>query len=413
MRVIVLGAGIVGTSTAYWLAKDGHQITVIDRQPLPAQETSFANGGQISASHAEPWANPATPLKALKWLGREDSPLLWRWNRLDPALWAWGMRFLANCTPARTDRNTGRTLRVALYSRALLKDFNQTQALDYDRKALGILHIYRSRREFDNACRAALIMKRHGLDRRILDAGQAVALEPALAHAGSRLAGGIFTQDDESGDACKFTQGLAKLAEGLGARFQFDTDIQAIETEGGAFKAVQTGKGRFEADACVLALASFTPALLTPLGIRLPVVPAKGYSVTLQAGAGAPSVSLTDDEHKLVFSRLGDRLRIAGTAEFSGHDTAMNDFRAGLILSKTLDLFPQAGSQPQFWTGLRPVTPDSVPVMGKTPIAGLYLNTGHGTLGWTMGLGSGRFLADILGGKPPQIDPEGLGLDRF
>jgi D-amino-acid dehydrogenase len=413
MRVIVLGAGIIGSATAYWLAKDGHEVTVIDRQPAPGQETSFANGGQISASHAEPWANPATPLKALKWLGREDSPLLWRLSRYDPALWAWGLRFLLNCTPARTRLNTARTLRVALYSRSLLKDFNQTTAIDYDRKDAGILHIYRNALEFEHACRAAEIMKAYGLNRVVTDRNECVALEPALMAAKPSLAGGIFTPEDESGDACKFTQGLARLAGELGARFLFDTTVSSLETSGDTFKSVHTDKGRFEAEALVLALASYSPGLLNPLGIRLPVVPAKGYSVTLEAGLGAPTLSLTDDEHKLVFSRLGDRLRIAGTAEFTGLDASMNQFRADIILKKTLELFPQAGGNPQFWAGLRPVTPDSVPVMGKTPIKGLFLNTGHGTLGWTMGLGSGRFVADIVGGLPPAIDPEGLGLDRF
>ncbi|CAA6603250.1 D-amino acid dehydrogenase small subunit [Rhodospirillaceae bacterium LM-1] len=413
MRVIVLGAGIVGVSTAYWLAKDGHDVTVIDRQPRPAQETSFANGGQISASHAEPWANPATPFKAIKWLGRKDAPLLWRLTRFDPELWAWGMRFLANCTTARTAINTERTLRVALYSRALLKDLNQSCKLDYDRKTEGILHIYRDGQEFELACRAAETMKNFGLNRQVVDANACVAMEPALAPSRSSLQGGIFTPEDESGDACRFTQELAKLSQALGTTFLFDTRIKAIEVEAGGFKAVLTDKGAIEAQACVVAMASYSPQLLAPLGIKVPVVPAKGYSVTLKAGPGAPSVSLTDDEHKMVYSRLNDRLRVAGTAEFSGHDTSMNDYRAGLILEKTLGLFPEAGSDPQFWTGLRPVTPDSVPIMGGTKVKGLYLNTGHGTLGWTMGLGSGRFLADILGGNSPAIDPQGLGLDRF
>lgn len=414
MRVIVLGAGIVGSSTAYWLAKDGHEVTVVDRQSAPGQETSFANGGQISASHAEPWANPTTPMKALKWLGREDSPLLWRFSRLDPDLWFWGLRFLGNCTPRRTDINTGRTLRVALYSRALLKSFNQEQRIDYDRRTEGILHLYRNPNEFEGACKAAVIMRRYGLSRRVLSPTQCLELEPALAASTNRLAGGIFTEDDESGDACKFTQGIAKLAQEAGAQFLFNATAAAIETGKNGFEALKLNDSRrLEADALVVAAASYSPGLLRPLGLSLPIVPAKGYSVTLTAGKAAPTLSLTDDEHKMVYSRLGDRLRIAGTAEFSGLDTRMNQFRADIILSKALDLFPGAGTGPEFWTGLRPVTPDSVPIMGKTPIKGLFLNTGHGTLGWTMGLGSGRFLADILSGKPPAIDPEGLGLDRF
>ncbi|MBF0354287.1 MAG: D-amino acid dehydrogenase [Alphaproteobacteria bacterium] len=413
MRVIVLGAGIVGTATAYWLAKDGHEVTVIDRQSAPGLETSFANGGQISASHAEPWANPATPRNALKWLGREDQPLLWRLNRYDPDLWLWGLRFLVNCSASRTALNTERTLRVALYSRALLKAFNTDHALDYDRCQTGILHIYHDAQEFEQACLASETMKRFGLNRIVVDASACQSLEPALKNARHRLAGGIHTPEDESGDACKFTQGLAVLAQNMGARFLFDTWVEGIEAVAKGFKAVRTSRGRIEAEAVVVALASYSPGLLKPLGIRLPLVPAKGYSVTLTAGPGAPQLSLTDDAHKMVYSRLGDRLRVAGTAEFAGLDASMNEKRAQIILRKTLDLFPQAGSDPEFWAGLRPVTPDSVPILGATPIKGLYLNTGHGTLGWTMGLGSGRLLADLLGGKPPAIDPKGLGLDRF
>lgn len=415
MRVTILGAGIVGVSTAYWLARDGHEVTLVDRQPAPGQETSFANGGQISASHAEPWANPATPFKALKWLGREESPLLWRFSRIDPQLWLWGLRFLANCTAKRTDVNTGRTLRVALYSRDLMKRLNAETDLDYDRRAAGILHIYRNPREFESACRAAQIMRRHGLERRVATPAQCLELEPTLANAAAgRLVGGIFTQDDESGDACKFTLELTRLAMAMGAVSRFESPVERIETDGGAFASIRLQSGeRILSDALVVAAASYSPQLLKPLGLALPIVPAKGYSVTLKAGKGAPTLSLTDDEHKMVYSRLGERLRVAGTAEFSGLDAQMNPFRADIVLKKTLELFPNAGDEPQFWTGLRPVTPDSVPIMGKTPIKGLFLNTGHGTLGWTMGLGSGRFVADIVGGKPPAIDPEGLGLDRF
>ncbi|MBI4969069.1 MAG: D-amino acid dehydrogenase [Rhodospirillales bacterium] len=412
MRVIVLGAGVIGTATAYWLVRDGHEVTVLDRQPGAGLETSFANGGQISASHAEPWANPATPAKVLRWLGRKDAPLLWRW-RLDPALWAWGLRFLANCTPGRTRINTERTLRIALYSRTLLKALRAETGIEYDQRSEGILHLYRDGREFDLAVKAAAAMRAMGLERRVLDPAACVRLEPALAQA--KLIGGIHSPEDESGDAHLFTQRLAVLAQERGATFRYATRIEAIETEAGRLCAIRTDQGRLACQTAVLALGSFSTGLAKSLGFTLPVVPAKGYSVTLPAGPGAPKMSLTDDELKMVYSRLGERLRIAGTAEFAGLDAAIDPLRARLLLDRALGLLPQAGdpAKAQYWAGLRPVTPDSVPILGPSPIAGLFLATGHGTLGWTMSVGTGRFMADLVGGKRPEIDPKGLGIDRF
>ena len=417
MRVLVLGAGVVGVSAAWFLARDGHAVTVLDRQPGVGMETSFANGGQVSASHAEPWANPATPRKALAWLGREDAPLVFRWRRWDPALWAWGLRFLANCTAARARVNTERTLRVALYSRQVLAGLRAETGLAYDQKSRGILHVYRDHREFGHACGEAEMMVRLGLAREVCDPARCLAIEPALAAVAGELAGGLFSPDDESGDAHKFTGGLARLAADGGVTFRLGLTILGLAREGDRITAVITDQGRVEADMYVLALGSFSPLLVRSLGLRLPIYPAKGYSATVKVGdaAGAPEVSITDDENKMVYSRLGDRLRVAGTAELAGWDVSPTPSRARALVERARRLFPHAGDYDaaEPWAGLRPVTPDSVPILGRTPIRNLILDTGHGTLGWTMACGSGRLVADLVAGRPTDIALDGLGLERF
>lgn len=415
MRVLVLGAGVVGTASAWYLARAGHQVTVLDRREGAGLETSFANGGQVSPCHAEPWANPSVMLKVLKWLGREDAPLLFRWNRWDPALWQWGLRFLINCTPQRTEINTERTLRVALYSRTCLQDLRAETGIEYDQRTQGILHVYRDRREFDHACASADLMGRHGLRRLAKDPAECTIIEPALAEVRDNLAGGIHTPEDESGDAYKFTRELAGLAAAQGVSFRYGVTVQGLARDGDRLTGAVTDHGMIEADAFVLAAASHSPQLVRALGLRLPIVPAKGYSITLPAGNGAPSVSITDDEHKIVFSRLGDRLRVAGTAEMTGFDTSLTPARWQVVRKQAQSLFPHGGDydRAEPWTGLRAVTPDSVPLLGATAIRNLYLNTGHGTLGWTMACGSGRVVADLVSGRTPDIDIGGLGLERF
>ena len=412
----MLGAGVVGVATAYYLARAGHRVTVIDRQPEAGRETSFANGGQISASHAEPWANPSTPLMALKWLGRSDAPLLFR-LRADPAQWAWTLRFLINCAPGRTRVNTDRALRIALYSRAALAELRDETSIDYDHLSRGILNFYRDEREFEQAVTRAEWLTRQGCDSRGLDASACVALEPALAGAEELLAGGIHYPGDESGDAFKFTQRLAHICAGLGVEFRFGTAIGRLHEQGGRIAGVETGKGMISADSYILALGSYSPLLVKPLGIKLPVYPTKGYSVTLpvESPAKAPQFSLTDEGRKLVYTCLGDRLRVAGTAEFAGYDTSITDSRVRSILTSALKLFPGCGdpAKAEFWAGLRSMTPDGVPVIGITKYSNLILNTGHGTLGWTMACGSGRIVADILSRRDPGIDLNGLGIERF
>ncbi len=417
MRVLVLGAGVVGTTTAFYLEKAGHEVVVVDRQNTAAMETSFANGGQIAAAHADPWASPATPWKALKWLGKKDAPLLFHFLRYDPALWAWCLKFLTNCTSQRTDINTERTLRVALHSRECLKELRSEMNLSYDQREEGILHFYRDPKEYELAIKAAGTMRKYGLDRKVLSPAECVSLEPNLQGIESDLQGGIYSLDDESGDAHKFTQAIAHSAETHGVEFLYNQTIQDLIVENGNLKGVKTDRGILKADAYVLCLGSFSALLLKKHGINLPIYPAKGYSITLPLSnpEKAPTVSLTDDEYKLVFSRLGNRLRVAGTAELGGYGTEINDLRAKFILDKVLEIFPECGSRENvdFWAGLRPKTPDSVPIIGKSPIESLYLNTGHGTLGWTMSCGSAQILSDLVSKKATKINLEGLSLDRF
>lgn len=410
MRIVVLGAGLIGVATAWFLAEDGHEVIVVERQPGPARETSFANGGQISTSHAEPWANPSTPLKVLKWLGREDSPLLWR-LRADAAQWAWGLRFLRECTPGRTRANIRAILALALDSRARLKTLRRALGLEYNCLERGILHYYTDAAEFAHALPQAEYMRQFGCDRVVKSAAECLAIEPALAHSTLPIVGGTWTADDESGDAQSFASLLAGRCADRGVRFRYDCAVAGIEAEGGRFAALRLAGGeRLAAEGCVVALGSYSPLLLRPLGIRIPVYPAKGYSITipLSGAAPAPIVSLTDDGAKVVISRLGEHLRVAGTAEFTGYDTRINQARIAPLLRRVKRIFPHLDFRDDAvepWTGLRPATPSNVPLIGSTHVGGLYVNTGHGTLGWTLAVGSGRLLADRIAGREADINP--------
>ncbi len=424
MRITVLGAGLLGVSSAYYLQQLGHEVTVIDRQATPGAETSFANGGQVSVSHAEPWANPSAPLKVLQWLGQEDAPLLFR-MRADLRQWLWCLSFLRNCTPARTRHNIRQIVNLGTYSRAALQQLRRDTGIQYEQRAQGILHFYTNAKEFDAALAPAEQMRQLGCERRVIDADEAVRIEPALAHIRPQLAGATYTAEDESGDANLFVRELARLCEEAGVRFRMGEHITALRTAGGRIDHVEltNAQGRFErvqSDAYVLALGSFSPLLAQPLGLKLPIYPAKGYSVTIPVKDArlAHEVSLTDDEYKLVFSRYtstqGDRLRIAGTAELNGYGRDLNATRCQAIVRRVEQLFPGAGhtEQAQFWTGLRPATPSNVPLIGQSHLANLYLNTGHGTLGWTHACGSGKALADIVSGRAPEVDFAFLGHPR-
>jgi D-amino-acid dehydrogenase len=417
MRVIVLGAGVVGTTAAWYLASAGHEVTVIDRQPGAGLETSFANGGQISASHAEPWANPSTPAKALKWLGREDAPLLFR-LRADPRQWAWALSFLIECLPSRSLANTRELLALALHSRDRLGALRRETGIEYDQRSRGILQFFIDPDELERAARKAAFMRELGCEREVKNAAETLAIEPALAGAPIPLAGSIYTPTDESGDACKFTQGLAKLAAERGVRFRYGCTVRRLETAGDRVAAAVIdgnagSEERASADAYVVALGSYSPQLLRTVGVSVPVYPLKGYSITVPLAEDdvAPQASLTDESAKLVFSRLGDRLRVAGTAELTGYDTSINRVRCEAIVRRTRELFPRLShaDRAEFWSGLRPATPSNVPLVGRTRYMNLFLDTGHGTLGWTMAAGSGQAIAEIVSGRRPEVAFRFLG----
>ncbi len=424
MKVIVLGAGIIGTASAWFLHKSGHDVTVIDRQPGAAQETSFANGCQISVSHAEPWANPAAPLKVLKWLGQEDAPLLYRF-RPEWLQWKWAVNFLRECTPGRTAENIRQIVAIAEYSRQTLQAVRADTGVDYDCLTKGILHFYTDKKDFEESLPAAKLMRDLGCPRDSISAEEVLRIEPSLSSIRDKIVGGDFTATDESGDVFKFTTGLAQKAADGGVNFQYNTSVTRLITTGTGSAAKITGvevihpNGRHEvlyADAFVVAMGSFSVPLLEPLGINLMIYPGKGYSATYAVTNpdAAPTISLTDDGYKLVTSRLGDRLRVAGTCELNGYTRELNDTRCQAITQRTRELFPDACDyeNPVYWTGLRPLTPSNVPYIGKTKFSNLFLNTGHGTLGWTMGCGSGRAIADIVSGRRPEVDFAFTGMAR-
>ena len=411
MKVLVLGAGVIGTSTAWYLTQQGHEVVVVDRRDAPGMETSFANGGQISVCHAEPWANPDAPSKILQWIWRDDAPLLFR-LRMDPAQWSWGIRFLLECTPSNTRANIAEIVKLSLYSRTALQELRADTGIQYDQLELGILHYYTQQDEFDRAVESSEIMRDYGLDRDVKTVDEAVRIEPALQASRQRIVGATYTSSDESGDAHLFTQRLAKLAHSKGAKFVFSRAVKGLVMDGDTVAGVRVASGAVEevmkANAYVVALGSYSPLLTRQIGLDLPVYPAKGYSasVPIKDESKAPRVSLTDDEAKIVLTRLGQRMRIAGTAELSGYSTDLNPVRCQALTKRAAEMFPDAGhyDQAAFWTGLRPSTPSNVPIIGGTRFERLYLNTGHGTLGWTMGAGSGRALADIISGREPEVE---------
>lgn len=402
MKVLVFGAGVIGVTSAWYLQRAGHQVTVVERREGAALETSFANGGQISVSHAVPWANPDAPREVLQWLGRADAPLKFR-LRADWRQWSWGLRFMLECLPGRTRENSRQILALALESQRALAALRIELGIDFDHKATGILSLYTSRRAYEEAL-GRLHLLGPQVRREPKTADECVDVEPALASARAQLAGGIYAPGDESGDAHRYTTVLAQRCAGRGVRFLYRHAVQRLHVENGKIVAITaTGPNetmRMEADAYVVALGCWSPLLARSLDLELPVYPVKGYSITLPVRDGdvAPRVSLTDEEHKLVFSRLGARLRVAGTAELTGYDQSIDEQRCDAILARTLRLFPRAGdrSAVERWAGLRPATPGNVPLIARTRYDNLYLNTGHGTLGWTLACGSAERLAALL-----------------
>ncbi|NMG66365.1 FAD-dependent oxidoreductase [Azoarcus indigens] len=412
MHVMVLGAGVTGVTTAWFLHKAGFEVSIVDRQPEAGLETSFANGGQISVSHPEPWANPSAPLLALRWLGREDAPLLFR-PRARMAQWRWALSFLHECLPWRSRRNTRAIASLAIYSASHLRALRAETGITYDQLQRGILHLFFSAAEFRHAPVRAVELNHLGIAARACTADECFAVEPALQRLAGRLAGGIYAQDDESGDAFRFTQALAGHLRSVGVRFHYGTTIERLDRSGEQISGIEVrdsaGRtGTLSAEAYVLCLGSFSPAIVAPLGQRLPIYPVKGYSVTapIVETALAPQVSLTDESRRIVCSRLGDRLRIAGTAELNGFDANVRPERGRAILDWVNDRLPGAidPAQAQLWAGLRPATPGNIPLIGKGWGKNLWYNTGHGTLGWTLSCGSAAALTELMQGRRPAPD---------
>lgn len=408
---MVLGAGVTGVTTAWYLLQAGFEVSVVDRQPGPALETSFANGGQISVSHPEPWSGPTAPMIALRSLGRTDAPL--RLNiGLEPARWLWMLRFLHECLPARHHRNAHAIASLAVYSAECLRSLRAETGLQYEERTRGILHLLYDQREFEHARARMSLLSEHGIRCTLQTPAECAQIDPALANSASRLAGGLYAPDDESGNARLFTSALAERAALHGARFHFDTEITGFERRASRMHAVKVRTagvaGQLEADAFVMCLGSHGARLLAPHGERLPIYPVKGYSVTAPVvdASRAPSVSLTDESRRLVASRLGDTLRVAGTAEISGYDASPDARRTRPLLRWIDDMFPGACDtvRAEQWAGLRPCTPSYVPIIGRSrALDGLWLNTGHGSLGWTLACGSASLIGTLLKGGTPTV----------
>jgi D-amino-acid dehydrogenase len=411
MNIVVLGAGVIGVTSAWYLRQAGHEVTVVERQAEAGAETSFANGGQISVSHAEPWANPSAPLLVLKWMFKEDAPLLFR-PRLDWQQIRWGLNFFRECAPARTHANIEQLVHLGLYSRDCLRELRAATGIEYDHLEKGILHYFTDAQEFERGLSSVNEMREHGLELELKTPDECVQIEPALKSFRARIAGGTYTARDESGDAYKFTRNLARLAARDGVQFRYGTTVKRLAAAGDAIDGVvlADAQGReqtLRADAYLLCLGSYSPLLLHPLGINIAVYPLKGYSITiaLREGDEAPHVSLTDHDYKMAMSRLGDRLRVAGTAELNGYDTSINRVRCEALVRRAFEVFPKAGdrSRIEYWAGLRPGTPGNVPYLGRARYKNLYLNTGHGTLGWTNACGSASAIAQLMSGRKPDF----------
>ncbi len=416
MKVLVLGSGVIGVSSAYQLALAGHEVTVVDRQPAAALETSYGNAGEVSPGYSSPWAGPGVPLKAIKWLLMRHRPLVVR-PQLDLAMLRWGAAMLRNCTAARYEVNKGRMVRLAEYSRDCLKDLRAQTGIQYDQRMQGTLQLFRTRAQFDGTAADIAILRRYGVGFELLEGDACLRHEPALAAVRDKFVGGLLLPGDETGDCFKFTQRLAALAVQQGVQFRYGTQIQKLKVSSQRIEGVVTDAGTLKADACLVALGSYSPLLLATIGIRIPVYPVKGYSITVPItnAAGAPESTVMDESHKVAVTRLGDRIRVGGTAELAGYTLKLHDARRDTLEHVVTDLFPGGGDvkRAEFWCGLRPMTPDGTPVLGPTRLRNLYLATGHGTLGWTMAAGTGRVMADVISGRKPDIDMDGLTIDRY
>jgi D-amino-acid dehydrogenase len=414
MKVIVLGAGVVGLTSAWYLAQAGHQVTVVDRQSKSAEETSFANAGQISYGYSSPWAAPGVPLKAIKWLTQKHSPLILK-PGTSPALYLWAMDLLKNCSEKNYQINKSRMLRIANYSRQCLLDLRRNHSIKYEARHQGTLQVFRNQSQVDAVQKDMKLLADSNTPFKLLDVKGCIQKEPGLALVKDKIIAGLHLPDDETGDCYQFCQQLTEMAIKAGVDFKFNVQINNLLTENEKITAVDTSIGTLNADAYVVALGCYSVKLLSSVGIHLPVYPVKGYSLTIPMTNAefSPVSTVMDETYKVALTRFDDRIRVAGTAELTGFNLDLSEKRRATIAMVAQDLFPQAGdiSEAEFWTGLRPMTPDGTPIIGKTKITNLYTNTGHGTLGWTMACGSGKLIADIVSGNKTDIDS--CGLDSF
>ena len=416
MRVMVLGSGVIGTASAYYLARAGFEVVVVDRQPAPALETSFANAGQVSPGYASPWAAPGVPLKAIKWLLQKHAPLAIKLTG-DVDQYLWMTQMLLNCTSARYAVNKERMVRLSEYSRDCLDELRAETGIAYEGRQLGTTQLFRTQAQLDNAAKDIAVLQQSGVPFELLDRAGIARVEPALAGVTGKLAGALRLPNDQTGDCQVFTTKLAEMASQLGVEFRFGQNIQQLEFAGDQINGVLIDGKLETADRYVLALGSYSPQLLKPLGIKAPVYPLKGYSLTVPItdASMAPTSTILDETYKVAITRFDDRIRVGGMAEIAGFDLSLNPKRRATLEMITNDLYPQGGDlqRAEFWTGLRPTTPDGTPIVGATPYRNLFLNTGHGTLGWTMACGSGRLLADLIARKRPQISAAGLDISRY
>ncbi|AYD02551.1 D-amino acid dehydrogenase [Neorhizobium sp. NCHU2750] len=415
MKVIVLGAGVVGVTSAYQLAKAGHDVTVIDRQEGPALETSFANAGEVSFGYCSPWAAPGIPMKAMKWLFMEHAPLILR-PKMDAAMLSWMLKMLMNCTAERYAVNKSRMLRLADYARVSLAEVRSETGIAYDERMQGTLQLFRKQQQLDASASDVKALAADGIPYEVLDPEGCIRVEPALKHVRHKIVGGLLTPKDETGDCFKFTNALALKAVELGVKFVWGTNIKALDVEGGQIRGVVTDKQTLRSDAVVIALGSYSPMLAKQVGIKLPVYPVKGYSLTIPItdASRAPESTVMDETYKIAITRLGDRIRVGGMAEISGYTNDLGPKRRATLEHSVTDLFPGGDvKKAEFWSGLRPMTPDGTPVIGATKVKGLFLNTGHGTLGWTMSCGSAKVISAIVSGKKPEIDATDLAVSRY
>ena len=416
MKVVIAGSGVIGVTTAYYLSCEGHDVTVIDRQEASALETSYANAGMLSTGYSAPWAAPGIPFKAIKWMSSEYSPLIIS-KPFDLNLISWAGKMLMNCTSSRYEVNKSRLLRLAQYSQQSFSELQAEIKIDFDAESKGTLQLFRKADDLASTATDINILEKHGIEANKLSAEECISIEPGLARVRDKVSGGLHIPIDETGDCFKFTRDLENKAKVAGVKFEYGVDITNFGHDSKRITGINTSKGQYTADKYVMAMGSYSPLFLKPLGINVPIYPVKGYSLTMPVtnSDAAPISTVMDETYKVAITRLGDRVRVGGTAELCGYNTDAPLKRRKTIDFVISDLFPEGCdiAEAEFWAGLRPMTPDGAPIIGESSFENLYLNTGHGTLGWTLSCGSAKLVSDIITGKNTDIEMDGIGLDRY